>query len=54
MPENWTIEKEDKLVDLWRERRCLFAVNSPDYSDRVKKISALAEIAMELATGKHH
>ena len=47
---SWSAEKEDKLVELWQERCCLYAVSSPEYADRVAKTAALAEIAKELGT----
>ena len=44
----WTQDKEDTLVDMWRERPCLFAVSSPEYSDRNKRQVALEEMAARL------
>ncbi len=47
---SWTTENEDLLVELWSEKLCLYAVNSPEYADRVSKVAALAEIAVVLGT----
>ena len=44
----WTLSKEDTLVEMRSERPCLYAVNTPEYSDRVKIVAALSEIATAL------
>ena len=42
--------EKDKLIDLWRGRTCLLAVNSPKYSDRVERLTAISESAAEVDT----
>ena len=44
----WTTSKEEQLVDLWQEQP-LYIINSPEYSDRTKKLAALSEIARKLS-----
>ncbi|KAI4900480.1 hypothetical protein NFI96_003965 [Prochilodus magdalenae] len=34
---SWTVDKEEKLVELWSEPECLFDVSSHFYHDRVEK-----------------
>ena len=45
----WTTSKEEQLVDLWQEQPSLYIINSPEYSDRTKKLAALNEIARKLS-----
>jgi len=40
----WTDEEEDELVELWKEKPCLYLIRSPDYADREKKSKALRDI----------
>ncbi|KAL1276757.1 hypothetical protein QQF64_036380 [Cirrhinus molitorella] len=44
----WTIEKEDKLAELWQEQRALYDVSSSVYHDRVVRDDILQRIAQEL------
>ena len=39
-----TIEKEDKLIELLRERPCLFDISSKGYSNRTKKYSKILSV----------
>jgi hypothetical protein len=38
---NWTVELEERLVDLWEENPCLYDVGSKGYSNRDLKRKAL-------------
>ena len=42
----WTQQREDELVELWRERPCLSEIKSPECM--VKKSVAIKEIAEAL------
>ena len=44
----WTEDKEDELIEMWRDRPCLFDVGSRGYSDRTAKTRAMEEIAKRL------
>eukprot|EP00794_Sanderia_malayensis_P018316 gene18316-20141_t len=46
--ELWTAEKEERLVEMWQARPCLYQTNSAEYADRAKKFVALNEIASDL------
>ncbi len=39
---------EESLVDLWPDYPCLYDVRSPEFKDRVKRDSAIHEIAEKL------
>lgn len=41
----WTIEEEEKLVEMWAERPCLYAIRTKEYSDRNKRQNAAREIS---------
>ncbi len=41
---SWTVQQEEKLIELWREKECLYDVSSQLYHDRVKKEAAWREI----------
>ena len=38
---SWTTDKADFLVDLWREKPCLYVISSPQYADRTAKAAAI-------------
>ncbi len=40
----WTVQQEEKLIELWREKECLYDVSSQLYHDRVKKEAVWREI----------
>ena len=42
--------REDKLVELWQSRPCLYDCSSKSYSNRNSRAIALNEIAAELGT----
>lgn len=44
----WTLEKEEKLVELWSEQECFFDVSSHFYHN--KEITAAPEIPGEFTT----
>ena len=44
----WSRESEQNLVEMWEERPCLFAIASPEHSDRALKERAVADIATNL------
>ncbi len=44
----WTVQQEEKLIELWREKECLYDVSSQLYHDRVKKEAAWREITLEI------
>ena len=46
--DTWPVEMEEVLVEMWAERPCLYAVASPDYSDRDKKEKAVMEMAANI------
>ncbi|CAM4575206.1 unnamed protein product [Leuciscus chuanchicus] len=41
----WTVDKEERLVELWAEQPCLFDVNCHSYHDRVEKEKKWTDIA---------
>jgi hypothetical protein len=43
--DGWSKESEQILIEMWSERPCLFAISSPEYSNRDKKEKALREIS---------
>ena len=42
---SWTLEEEEKLVEMWVERPCLYAVRTKEYSNRNKRQAAVKEIS---------
>lgn len=44
----WTVQKEERLVELWSEQECLCDVSSHLYHDRVEKEKKWTEIAAAL------
>lgn len=44
----WNMELEDKLIDLWQDKMCLFDAMVKEYSSRDVKASTLEEVATEL------
>ncbi|KAI2647908.1 Pheromone-processing carboxypeptidase KEX1 [Labeo rohita] len=44
----WTVEKEDKLAELWQEQRVLYDISSSIYHDRVVRDDILQRVAQEL------
>ena len=49
MVEVWTDNKEERLVEMWQQRACLYVTNSPEYCDRMKRLVAVAAMASELS-----
>ncbi|XP_039531204.1 uncharacterized protein LOC120481563 [Pimephales promelas] len=49
----WTIEKQDKLAELWQEQRELYDVSCSLYHDRVVRDDILQRIAQELQFTVH-
>ncbi|KAI4900990.1 hypothetical protein NFI96_032983 [Prochilodus magdalenae] len=45
---SWTVQEEEKLVELWREHECVFDVSSHFCHDRVEKEKGWTEIAEAL------
>jgi len=45
---DWTDSKTLKLIDLLRQHKCLWKVNTADYSDRIKRQATLRSIAAAL------
>jgi hypothetical protein len=45
---NWGLEVEEKLIELWEKRPCLYDVSSKGYSNRNWKRKALDEMATVL------
>ena len=43
-PGNWSLEKEDELVEMWANSPCIFDVTLTEYSNRVAKASKYKEI----------
>ncbi len=41
----WTIEKEDRLVELWCENECLYDITHPKYIDRQLRARLWEEMA---------
>ena len=46
----WSEEREDRLMEEWRARLCLYDISARVYSNRVTKHLALQEIATALDT----
>jgi hypothetical protein len=46
---NWSVESEEKLVDLWEERPCLYDISCKEYSNRDIKRKALDDIGAALS-----
>ncbi|XP_034540816.1 uncharacterized protein wu:fb74b10 [Notolabrus celidotus] len=44
----WTVQKEERMVELWADQPCLFDINSRTYHDRVEKEKQWTEIAEAL------
>ncbi|KAK2907375.1 hypothetical protein Q8A67_006360 [Cirrhinus molitorella] len=44
----WSIEKEDKLAELWQEQRALYAISSSVYHNRIVRDGILQRFAEEL------
>ncbi|KAM9310164.1 uncharacterized protein KZ484_026107 isoform 1-T1 [Pholidichthys leucotaenia] len=44
----WTIEKEDQLVELWRQHECLYNVSSKSYHNKAEKEKAWEQMAAAL------
>ncbi|RXN24553.1 hypothetical protein ROHU_022161 [Labeo rohita] len=43
----WTVEKEDKLAELWQGQRALYDISRSIYHDRVVRDDILQRIASE-------
>ena len=41
----WTQELDERLVELWAENDCLYAVSNPLYADRDARIKATETMA---------
>ena len=48
MADNWDCDKEDKLIELWKEMPCLYNISCKEYSNRITKRKALEEIGNKL------
>jgi hypothetical protein len=46
---NWSVELEEKLVDLWEERSCLYGISSKGYCNQEVKQKALDDIGAALS-----
>ena len=50
----WSEEREDRLIEEWRARLCLYEISARGYSNRVTKHMALQEIATALDTTRKY
>ena len=48
MDTSWNIENEEILIDMWRDKPCLFDVSTAGFHNRNLKLKARQEIAERL------